>query len=178
MNDNQIGAKLQEIVNGPARSNRRARSDVGRQRERQRERRDGREPGEVYRVGNGGVLPPDARRAGGAAAEDPRGTSAAAEHDSKRARSHFEMEAGNLVHREEELEQHNFELSTKLSDAHNETILSLAAHNEKESVVEDLRRRLHDAKALLLGKESHVSELSYSHDLLQAENTDTLLRLI
>ena len=71
VNDNQIGAKLQEIVNGPARS------DVG----RQRERRDGREPGEVYRVGNGGVLPPDARRAGGAAAEDPRGASAAAEYD-------------------------------------------------------------------------------------------------
>ena len=77
VNDNQIGAKLQEIVNGPARSNRRARSDVG----RQRERRDGREPGEGYRVGNGGVLPPDARRAGGAAAEEPREASAAAEHD-------------------------------------------------------------------------------------------------
>ena len=71
VNDKQIGAKLHEIVNGPARS------DVG----RQRERRDGREPGEGYRVGNGGVLPPDARRAGGAAAEDPRGASAAAEHD-------------------------------------------------------------------------------------------------
>ena len=52
--------------------------------------------------------------------------------NSKRARSHFELEAGNLVHRVEELEQHNFELSTKLSDAHNETVLSLAAHSEKE----------------------------------------------
>ena len=57
VNDNQIGAKLHEIVNGPARN------DVGRQRR------------------NGGVLPPDARRAGGAAAEHPRGASAAAEHD-------------------------------------------------------------------------------------------------
>ena len=77
MIDNQIGAKLQEIVNGPAWGNRRARSDGG----RQRERRDGLEPGGDYRVGNGGVLPPDARGAVGAAAEDPRGASAATEHD-------------------------------------------------------------------------------------------------
>ena len=97
--------------------------------------------------------------------------------NTRRARSHFEMETGNFVHRVEELEQHNFELSTKLSDAHNETALSLAAHSEKECVVEDLRRQLHNTKALLLEKESHVSELGYSHELLQAENADMLTQV-
>lgn len=94
--------------------------------------------------------------------------------NTKSAKLHFETEVGNLVQKVEELEQWNFELSSKLSDAHNETALTLIARDEKESKLDELQQKIQDAKALLLEKESQIAELKYSQELVQIENVDML----
>lgn len=94
--------------------------------------------------------------------------------NTKSTKLHFETEVGNLVQKVEELEQWNFELSSKLSDAHNETALTLIARDEKEAKLDELQQKIQDAKALLLEKESQIAELRYSQELLQSENADML----
>ena len=88
------------------------------------------------------------------------------------AKHHFETEVGNLVQKMEELEQCNFELSLKLSDAHNETALVVSIRDEHSTKLEYLRQKYQDVQTLLLEKETQASELKYSHKLLQSENVN------
>ena len=88
------------------------------------------------------------------------------------ARHHFELEVGELVQKLEELEQCNFELSSKLSDAHNETALAVATSDEHSTQLDELQHKVHDMQALLLEKETQLSEFKYSHKLLQSENVN------
>ena len=88
------------------------------------------------------------------------------------ARNHFETEVGQLVQKLEELEQANFELSTRVSDAHNETALVVATRDEHSTKLEDLQQKYHDVQALLLEKEAQHSESLFSLKLLQSENVN------
>lgn len=89
----------------------------------------------------------------------------------------FELEVGELVQKLEELEQCNFELSSKLSDAHNETALAVATREEHSTQLHDLQRKVQDMQALLLEKETQLSEFKYSHKLLQSENVNMVSQL-
>ena len=88
------------------------------------------------------------------------------------AKHHYELEVGELVQKLEELEQQNFELSNKLSDAHNETALMVATRDGNSTKLDELRQKFRDVQALLLEKETQLSELKYSHKLLQSENVN------
>ena len=88
------------------------------------------------------------------------------------AKHHLEMEVGELVQKLEELEQSNFELNLKLSDAHNETVLMVATRDEESTRLEELRQKYQDAQTLLLEKESQLSELKYSHKLMESESVN------
>ena len=88
------------------------------------------------------------------------------------AKNHFEAEVGELVQKLEELEQANFELSTKLSDAHDETVLVTATRDEQSNKLEEIEQKCQDLQALLLEKEAQLSESLYTHKLIQSENVN------
>jgi chromosome segregation ATPase len=76
------------------------------------------------------------------------------------------------VQKLEDLEQANFDLSTKLSDAHNGTALVVATRDEHSNKLDELQQKYHDVQALLLEKEAQLSESLYARKLIVSENVN------
>lgn len=86
------------------------------------------------------------------------------------AKTMYEVEVGKLVSKLEDLEQCNFELSTKLSSTQNETTSAKHSQSEMQSRVEELERMLRDAEGSLLEKDSQIAELHCTSELLEGES--------
>ena len=86
------------------------------------------------------------------------------------AKTMYEVEVGKLVSKLEDLEQCNFELSTKLSSTQNETTSAKHSQSEMQSRVEELERMLRDAEGSLLEKDSQIVELHCTSELLEGES--------
>ena len=86
------------------------------------------------------------------------------------AKTMYEVEVGKLMSKLEELEQCNFELSTKLSSTQNETNSAKHSQSEMQSRVKELERMLSDAEGSLLEKDSQIAELHCTSELLEGES--------
>lgn len=86
------------------------------------------------------------------------------------AKTMYEVEVGKLMSKLEDLEQCNFELSTKLSSTQNETTSAKHLQSEMQSRVEELERMLRDAEGSLLDKDSQIAELHCTSELLEGES--------
>lgn len=90
------------------------------------------------------------------------------------AKTMYEVEVSKLMSKLEELEQCNFELSTKLSDAQDEANTASHFQSETQSKLEELERKLGAAESSLLEKDPLIAELQCTNELLQ-EESGTLL---
>ncbi len=86
------------------------------------------------------------------------------------AKQMYEIEVGRMMSKLEELEQCNFELSTRLADFESVTTSVKASQSEASAKVEDLEGKLGAVRTTLVETELQVMDLRNTNELMEKEN--------